>query len=193
MAKLIKHRGIKNKDIMENTYPAIKLGFMDDKYVGVEFDVHETKDNEFIIFHNSIYNNKLISNTLYKELPKYIPRLEDILKIKTKKIFLIEIKYIQSFNKFNSLLNKYKNKNIYVMSFSNQMINKLTIYERHYKIGILNYILNTNDDIKKLDFVAILNSLLNDSLMKRITNLEIFSYGIREKIKYENVYYIVDK
>ncbi len=193
MAKLIKHRGIKNKDIMENTYPAIKLGFMDDKYVGVEFDVHETKDNEFIIFHNSIYNNKLISNTLYKELPKYIPRLEDILKIKTKKIFLIEIKYIQNFNKFNSLLNKYKNKNIYVMSFSNQMINKLTIYERHYKIGILNYILNTNDDIKKLDFVAILNSLLNDSLMKRITNLEIFSYGIREKIKYENVYYIVDK
>lgn len=178
---------------MENTYPAIKLGFMDDKYVGVEFDVHETKDNEFIIFHNSIYNNKLISNTLYKELPKYIPRLEDILKIKTKKIFLIEIKYIQNFNKFNSLLNKYKNKNIYVMSFSNQMINKLTIYERHYKIGILNYILNTNDDIKKLDFVAILNSLLNDSLMKRITNLEIFSYGIREKIKYENVYYIVDK
>lgn len=193
MFKLISHRGIHNKLIKENSYDAINNALKSNKYCGVEFDVRVTKDHEFILFHNATNNNKLIKNTNYKELPKYVPKLESILKINSKKIFLIEIKNINNeYNKLIKILSKYKNKNIYVMSFSNKIINKLNISNRSYKLGVLNYILNTLDNIKELDFVGILNSLLNEKVIKNLPSLEIFSYGLFEKKEYSSVYYIVD-
>ena len=98
--KLIKHRGLHNDQIKENTFDAILLAFKSDKYIGVEFDVRETIDHEFVIYHDPFYKDKLISDLNYNALPKYIPKLDDILKIKTNKIFLIEIKNIKSFDKF---------------------------------------------------------------------------------------------
>lgn len=194
MYKLIKHRGIHNKKIKENSYEGILLALNSDKYVGVEFDIRETLDNEIILFHNGVYNNKLISNTLYKELPKYVPKLEDILSINSDKIFLIEIKNIEhNFDKFLNILHKYKNKNIYVMSFYLNNIKKINIKDRPYKIGILNYILNTNDYIKELDFICILNSLINKEVLDKLKNKQVFSYGIKEKKKYSEVYYITDE
>ncbi len=193
MYKLIKHRGIHNKDIKENSYEGILLALNDQKYMGVEFDIRETLDHEFIIYHDPMFNNKLISNSKYNELSRYIPKLEDILKIKSNKLFLIEIKNINNFHKFINLLNKYKSKKIYVMSFSNNLIAKVNIEKRNYKVGVLNYVLNTNNDIKNLDFVVILNSLINTHMINLLKPLEVFSYGLREKIKYESVYYIVDK
>lgn len=194
MEKLIAHRGIHNENIKENSYDGILKALESDKYIGVEFDVRVTFDNEIILYHDSYYNNKLVRNTYYKEMPKYVVRLQDILKINSNKIFLIEIKNIENnYDKFIKLLNKYKNKNIYVMSFSNKVIDKINISNRKYKIGVLNYVLNTNLNIKKLDFVAILNNLLNESLIKELNDLEIFSYGIIKKKNYKNVYYIIDK
>lgn len=190
--KLISHRGIHNDNIKENSYEAIKIALDNDKFVGVEFDVRETLDNEFILYHNALYNNKLIKNTKYRELPKYIPKLCDILKINSSKIFLIEIKNINNYDKFISLLDKYRNKNIYVMSFSNKIVSKMNVIDRKYKLGILNYVLNTSEDIKRLDFVGILNSLLNDNIVNKLYNLEIFSYGLFENKKYKDVYYITD-
>ena len=193
MYKLIKHRGYHDKFIMENSYEGISIALNDDKYVGVEFDVRETLDNELIIYHDSLYNNKLISKTLYKELPKYVPKLWDILKINSNKIFLIEIKNIENnYHQFINLLNKYKDKNIYVMSFSNNAIKRVDIKERNYKIGILNYVLNTNKDISNLDFICILNSLINDEILNVLKNYEIFSYGLFEKKKGKKIFYIVD-
>ena len=195
MSKLIKHRGLHNALIKENTYDAIKMALNDNKYLGVEFDVRETKDHEFVIYHNPSINNKLISNTNFNNLPKFIPRLKDILKLNSNKIFLIEIKNINSFTKFYNLLNKFKNKKLYVMSFSSRLIDKVNIPNRAYKIGILNYILNTNKDIKKLDFIAILDNFLDQNIINKLNGLEIFSYGIIEEVsqlKYPEVYYIVD-
>ena len=191
MYKLIKHRGIHNDKIKENSYEGIKLALEDDKYVGVEFDIRETKDHEFIVYHDPICNGKLIKDILYRELPKYVPRLKDILKIKSTKIFLVELKNIKNFDKFINLLKRFSYQNIYVMSFSNKLIKKINIKDRKYKIGILNYVLNTDEFIQELDFVAILNSLLNDNILDILKDKEIFSYGLSEKLKYEDVYYIV--
>ena len=167
--KLIKHRGISTNNIKENTYQAILNALKDAKYVGVEFDIRETKDHEFIIYHDPLYNGKLISSMNFNELPRFMPKLKTILKINSDKIFLIELKNISSYEKFYNLLN------------------------RHYKIGILNYVLNTSLDIKKLDFVAILNSLLNDTIINNLKGLEIFSYGLFENMHNKEVFYIVDK
>ena len=136
---------------------------------------------------------KLIKNTLYSELPKYVPKLIDVLNIKSNKLFVIEIKNINGlYKELINILKKYKDKKLYVMSFSNNVIDKLLVRDRNFKLGILNYVFNTNEDIKKLDFVCILNSLLNDRVIKNLKNLEIFSYGLLEKKKYNNIYYIVD-
>ncbi len=193
MNKLIAHRGLISKNVLENTYFAIKNALDSPKYMGVEFDVRMTKDHELIIYHDAYYNSKLIKNTTYKELPKYVPRLEEILKINSKKIFLIEVKNIgDDYSRFIKILKKYKNKNIYVMSFSNNIIKKLNVSNRNYKIGILNYILNTTDLIQNLDFIGILNSLINEDILKTFKDIEVFSYGLIEKIKYKDVYYIVE-
>jgi len=181
-----------DKYIKENTYDAIKNALDSDKFVGVEFDVRETLDKEFILYHDALYNNKLIKNTKYREFPKYVPKLCDILKIKSNKMFLIEIKNVSNFDRLIKLLNKYSDKNIYVMSFSNKIIFKMDVINRKYKLGILNYVLNTSKNIKKLDFVGILNSLLNDDIVNKLDNLEIFSYGGIENKKYKDIYYITD-
>lgn len=193
MYKLISHRGIHNKNIIENSYESIKKALESNDYLGVEFDVRVTKDHEFILFHDSIYNNKLIKNISYKDLPKYVPRLIDVLKINSNKIFLIEVKNINNlYKEFINILNRFKNKNIYVMSFSNNVINKLDVDNRKYKIGILNYVLNTNKN-NNLNFVCILSSLLNDTILNTLSSKEIFSYGLNIKKEYKQVYYIVDK
>ena len=191
--KLIKHRGIHNKAIKENSYEGIKLALENSKYIGVEFDIRETLDNEIILFHNPIYNNILVSKTYYKELPKYVPKLDDILNINSNKIFLIEIKNIEhNFDKFLSILDKHKDKKIYVMSFYLNNIKKINKDNRFYKIGILNYVLNTNDYIKKLDFVGILNNLINKDIINKLNNIKIFSYGGKKR-KYDDIYYVTDE
>lgn len=194
MYKLIKHRGIHNENIKENSYEGIKLALDSDKYVGVEFDVRETIDNEIVLFHNPMYNNKLVSKTKYNELPKYVPKLEDILNINSNKIFLIEIKNIlHNFDKFINIINKHSNKDIYIMSFYTNNIKKIDISNRFYKIGILNYVLNTSDFIKELNFIGILNNLINDELLNTLKDKQIFSYGKIGKKKYKDIYYIVDE
>ena len=193
MYKLICHRGIHNKNIKENSYESINNALNNSEYVGVEFDIRSTLDNELILFHNPMYNNRLISKTNYSELPKYVPKLEDILSIQSNKIFLIEIKNIENnYDKFFDIMYKYSNKNIYVMSFSNNIIKKINKDNRTYKIGVLNYILNTNEDIKELDFVGILNGFITDEVKNKLKNKEIFSYGLFEIKKYKDIYYIVD-
>ncbi len=193
--KLIKHRGFKSKWVKENTLEGITTSFLDPKYEGVEFDVRETSDHEFILCHNPLINNKLIKDWKFRDLPKYIPRLKDILKIRTSKIFLIEIKNITSFSKLINLLSKYATKNIYVMSFSNKIINKLNIPSKTYKVGVLNYILNTHNNLPDLDFVCILNNFLNSKLIQDLKPLEVFSYGLissSSEYKYPQIFYIVD-
>ena len=192
MYKLISHRGLFNDKVKENSYEAILNALENDDYTGVEFDIRETQDNEYILYHNALYNNKLISNTKYNELPKYVPKLDDILKINSNKIFLIEIKNIKNYESFLQIINRYCDKNIYVMSFSNKVIEKINRKNRCYKIGVLNYVLNTTEFIKKLDFVGILNSLLDSELLSKLKDKEIFSYGLFDKKKYKEVYYIVD-
>ena len=123
-------------------------------------------------------------------------RLEDLLRIKTNKILMIEIKDIGiDLNKLVKMLNKSK-RNIYVMSFNRNVINNLNKYTRNFKIGILNYILNSNKEVLNYDFVCLLNDIITDDLINYFSknNLEVFIYGIYKKINYQNnLMYIVDE
>ena len=85
------HRGIINKDFKENLLKSFKQSFK--KGYGVETDIHATKDNEFICFHDftlkRIFKKNLsIKNLDYSKineistkLGKPIPLLKDLLKL----------------------------------------------------------------------------------------------------------------
>ena len=122
---------------------------------------------------------------------KNISLLEDLLKIKTNKILLLEIKENDiNKKKLLKLLNKY-NHNYYIMSFNNKVIEELKKLNNKYKYGVLNYVLNSESDYK-LDFICLLdivaNDLIIDNLKKR--GIDVIIYGTI-KIK-KDVKYIID-
>lgn len=188
--KLIAHRGLWNKDIKDNSYEALKNGLESNKYIGIECDIRTTLDNKFIIYHNSLYNGFLVRNTYFKDL-KNISLLEDLLKIETDKIILLEIKERDiNKKKLLKLLNKYK-RNYYIMSFNNNVILELRDLNPNYKYGVLNYIFNSKSDYD-LDFICLLDGITTDKLIKNFTKrgIEVIIYGTI-KLK-KDVKYIID-
>ncbi len=82
------------------------------------------------------------------------------------------------------------------MSFHNSVIYKLCEYRCTAKLGILNYILNSEADYN-LDFIGLINDLSNRKLIDNYKKreVEVFLYGVlneEKDLRYEDVYYIVD-
>ena len=99
------HRGLAKKNFEENTIKAFKYSFK--KKYGIETDLHATKDNQIVCFHDFTLKrkfklNKKIKDINYSDLKKLsnkrkaeIPLLKDLLKIsKNKHLLLFEIKPI---------------------------------------------------------------------------------------------------
>ena len=129
------HRGIVNKHYKENLLKSFNKSFK--KGYGIETDIHITKDNEFICFHdftlNRIFRKKeSVKNMKYSQIKKIssqykkpIPLLKDLLKTSKNKFPLfIEIKpsfskkILQKLLKETSKFSKcvfisFKHKNIY--------------------------------------------------------------------------------
>lgn len=202
MEQLIAHRGLKTSDTKENTIKSFKNAIDNPFYEGFECDIRTTKDHVFVIAHNPIIGSDIISLSNYQELKeKYnIPTLEAVLKLKTNKIMLLEIKEINiDIKAFQDLIHKYKNKNIYVMSFFNKVIQKLHHNKQNEKLGVLNYLLNSEENYEEYDFICILENVISKKIeeyfkQKKIT---IFLYGIHQLEKtieaYPNNHYITDE
>ncbi len=192
---LIAHRGVTNSVVKENTIPAFLGAINDTKYAGFEFDVYTSRDGEFVINHDPLVDGKFIWNLNYKVLKKKgLVKLEDVLKLNTDKIMLIEIKDINiDILKLTKLLNKYQNRKIYVMSFFNCVIKKFQ--NNNFKIGVLNYVLNSTTSYP-YDFMGVLYDVASLHLINSLKklNIEVFLYALNKKDKYiyDNVYYIVD-
>ena len=190
--KYIAHRGIHTNKQNENTYAAFK-DIEQSIFVGFEADIRVTKDNVFVIYHDPFYKGKLVKNLYYKEMN--VLTLRKLLQIKTSKIVLLEIKDFNiNIKKLLKLLNK-SSLNIYLMSFDNRIIEKLYYIHSKYKLGVLNYLLNSEENYN-YDFICLLNSVITPNIMDYFTkrNIEIIGYGITNKnnIKYPNLTYIID-
>ncbi len=200
MKNLIAHRGLK-KNEKENTIKAFQLAIQNKDYIGFECDVRTTKDHRFVINHNPMIKDQIISLTNYKDLKKQdIPTLESVLELKTEKIIVLEIKeHNIDTELFLKTINKYKKKNIYIMSFYNSVIKKLKKENQTYKLGVLNFVLNSEEDYKDYDFICLLESIITENLKNyfKEKNIEVFIYGIKnlKKIRndYADCYYITDE
>lgn len=191
----IAHRGAVGKGVVENTIPAFLKAINNDRYAGFELDIYTSKDKEFVVYHDILLDGKFIWNYNYKELKKKgIVKLEEVLRLNTDKIILIEIKDINLDTiKFSRLLKKFKKKNIYVMSFFKSVIAKFK--DRTFKVGVLNYILNSSNDYP-YDFIGVMNMVATPTLISSLKEigLEVFIYALNKKDNMNNksIYYIVD-
>lgn len=190
MKKYIAHRGIYNKNVSDNSYKALYDGLLSYKYIGIETDVRVTKDNVFILYHDVLYKGKLVKNVFYKDMVN-VTKLEDILKINTDKIILLEIKDFDiDVKKFIKLINKY-NKNIMIMSFDVNVIKKIKKITSKYKLGVLNYVLNSDSDYN-FDFICLLDIIATDYVIESFKkrNIDILIYGVVNDNR--NLTYIID-
>ena len=198
--KFIAHRGLRTDEYKENTLLAFQNAIKSEIMSGFEFDIRQTKDKKYVVNHNMFIKGNLIKHQTLKKLKKeyHLPSLNDVLKLNTDKIMLVEVKDSKlNYRKFVKIINHYQDKNIYIMSFHNKVINKLKKYKIKAKLGILNYILNTEEDYD-YDFICLLNNLTTKEIIDcyHRKNIEVFMYGVLNEEKdlfYQNVYYIVDE
>jgi glycerophosphoryl diester phosphodiesterase len=139
------HRGIVNKNHNENLLKSFQQSFK--KGYGIETDIHATKDEKFICFHDftlkRIFKNKSsVKNLNYSDIQKIskrkIPLLNDLLKASKNKYFLfIEIKPVFSKKLLKKLVrdtSKYS-KCVFI-SFKHKNIYDLLKINKKTKVGL---------------------------------------------------------
>ncbi len=195
------HRGLASRNFKENTISAFKYCFK--KNYGIETDVHCTKDDKIVCFHdfnlqNKFKINKRIKDINYEELKKIsikfkseIPLLDKLLKISPSKLHLmIEIKPIFSKKNLISLFNKTKSlKNYSLTSFHEK--NLISLYKLNNKLS-LGLIFSPNTKMKtfkiksKKKFIKLLvveKKFLDHEKLDAV-NVPIYYYTA----KYKNIF-----
>ena len=191
------HRGIVNKNCKENNLKSFKASFK--KNYSIETDIHLTKDNEFVCFHDFTLKrifkiNKSIKNLDYKVLKNIsenkneIPLLDDLLKLSKNKYYLfIEIKPLFKKNTLIKLINKTKKfKKCIFISFKEKNIKNLLKIKRTLKVG-LSFAKNTNlktilkkSKEKNINCIILDKYFLNNKKIKKIKKKKYF-YTIKKK------------
>jgi len=192
------HRGLAKKNFRENTIKAFKYSFK--KKYGIETDLHATKDNQIICFHDFTLKrkfklNKSIKDTNYLNLKKIsknknaeIPLLEDLLKIsKNKYPLLLEIKPIFKRNALLHLISLTKNIKKYgLISFKEKNLVNLYKINKKLPLGLLFLAassfknIETRSKKKYVKFLVLEKKFLpnkNLNLMKK----KIYYYTVKRK------------
>lgn len=175
----IAHRGLFDDNIKENTIEAFDNAF-NNGYEGIEFDVRLTKDKIPVILHDSFLSRVfgvkgLLKNYTYQELLDNkieIPKFEDVISRYNNKVMIIELKEKIDITKYI----KDKRNLYYISSFNYDYISYLNKSD-YYKLGVINYILNSGIDYSKIDFIMVLDSIYNKKLFK-LKDIEIIIYGV---------------
>lgn len=175
----IAHRGLFDDSIKENTIEAFDNAF-NNGYEGIEFDVRLTKDKIPVILHDSFLSRVfgvkgLLKNYTYQELLDNkieIPKFEDVISRYNNKVMIIELKEKIDITKYI----KDKRNLYYISSFNYDYISYLN-KSVYYKLGVINYILNSGIDYSKIDFIMVLDSIYNKKLFK-LKDIEIIIYGV---------------
>ena len=194
------HRGIVNKSFKENLLNSFQKSFK--KGYGIETDIHATKDNKFICFHDFtlkriLKRNLSVKNLNYSKireisikLGKPIPLLKDLLKASgNKHALFIEIKPLFSKLLLKKLLietSRYK-KCVFI-SFKHENIFNLLNLKKNTKVGLsfcpptsVKKIIEKSNN-KKINYLILDKTYL---INKKIQKLKIKKYYYTIKTKSE--------
>ena len=185
------HRGIVNKKYKENLLNSFKQSFK--KGLGIETDIHATKDNKFVCYHDftltRIFKKKQsVKNLNYQKLKeislkqnKPIPLLQDLLKISKNKFYLfIEIKPKFTTKLLKKLINETsKYSKCVFISFKHQNIFNLLKLNKKTKVGLSFSPPTTVKSIVKKSIIKNIDCLILDKSYiknKKIQKLKIKKY-----------------
>ena len=185
------HRGIVNKKYKENLLNSFRQSFK--KGFGIETDIHATKDNKFICYHDftltRIFKKKQsIKNLNYHQLKelslkqnKPIPLLQDLLKISKNKFYLfIEIKPKFTTKLLKKLINETsKYSKCVFISFKHQNIFNLLKLNKKTKVGLSFSPPTTVKSIVKKSIIKNIDCFILDKSYiknKKIQKLKIKKY-----------------
>jgi glycerophosphoryl diester phosphodiesterase len=185
------HRGIVNKKYKENLLNSFKQSFK--KGFGIETDIHATKDNKFVCYHDftltRIFKKKQsVKNLNYQKLKeislkqnKPIPLLQDLLKISKNKFYLfIEIKPKFTTKLLKKLINETsKYSKCVFISFKHQNIFNLLKLNKKTKVGLSFSPPTTVKSIVKKSIIKNIDCLILDKSYiknKKIQKLKIKKY-----------------
>ena len=198
MAHNLIHRGLAKKKFKENTLQAFKYCFK--KNFGIETDLHVTKDNKIICFHDfnlkkKFKLNRYIKNLTFTEINKiakkfdyYVPELKELIKIsKNKNYLMLEIKSLFLKKDLIALINQTKKLKFFsITSFNEQNIKNLYKLKKKLNLGLvfasttkINKILEKS----KLSYVKILVMEKRFLLKKKLDIIKkpIYFYTARNK------------
>ena len=198
MVTHIIHRGLAKKSFKENTLKSFNYCFK--KKYGVETDLHCTKDNKIVCFHDfnlksKFKINKFIKKTSYQELLKIskvkkkpIPLLKDLIKLSKKKRFLmLEIKPLFSKKNLKVLLNELKGLKYYCLtSFKEKNIINLYKTKKNLELGLLIPSTSSFQKVlqkskkKYIKFLVLEKKFLYEKKLKRLKK-NVYFYTIRDK------------
>ena len=192
------HRGIVNKKFKENLLSSFKksfhLGF------GIETDIHATRDQKFICFHDFTLNrmfkkNLSIKNLNYSSIKKIstikknpIPLIEEVLfASKNKYPLLIELKPNFSIKLLKKLIRKCsKYSKCIFISFNHTNIYRLLRIKSNINVGLS---FAYNSSIKtiiqksknpKIKFLVLDRTFLNKKKIEKL-KIDKFFYTIKKK------------
>jgi glycerophosphoryl diester phosphodiesterase len=201
------HRGLAKKHFKENTLTSFKYCFK--KKYGVETDLHCTKDNKIVCFHDFTLNrkfkiNKKIKDSNYSYLKEIstknkaeIPLLSHLLKASKKKFpLLLELKPFLSLKNLKKLLFETKGyKKCALISFKEKNIYNLEKLKTKLSLGLLFSSTTKIETIvlksKKsyVDFIVLHKTFLKNKNLSTISK-PIYYYPIpnkKEFTKYRRV------
>ena len=196
------HRGIVNKKYKENLLNSFKQSFK--KGFGIETDIHATKDNKFVCYHDftltRIFKKKQsIKNLNYQQLKKLslkqnkpIPLLQDLLKISKNKFYLfIEIKPKFSTKLLKKLINETsKYSKCVFISFKHQNIFNLLKLNKKTKVGLSFSPPTTVKSIvkksinKNIDCLILDKSYIKNKKIQKLKNKKYF-YTIKNNSEFK--------
>jgi glycerophosphoryl diester phosphodiesterase len=195
------HRGIVNKLFKENLLISFKQSFK--KGYGIETDIHATKDNEFICFHDFtlkriLKRNLSVKNLNYSKikeistkLGKPIPLLKDLLKASDNKHALfIEIKPLFSKSLLKKLIIETSGyKKCVFISFKHENIFNLLNIKKDTKVGLsfcpptsVKKIIEKSNN-KKINYLILDKSYLKNNKIQKLKTKKYY-YTIKTKSEF---------
>ena len=196
------HRGIVSKKYHENLLKSFEQSFK--KGFGIETDIHATKDNEFICFHDftltRIFKRKeSVKNLSYLKIKnisekqkKPVPLLKELLKSSKNRYFLfIEIKPTFSIEQLKKLLNETKKyKKCVFISFKHKNIFNILKLNKKTKVGLSFSPPNSARSIiqksknKKIDCLILDKFYLKNKKINEI-KLNKYFYTVRKRSEFK--------
>jgi glycerophosphoryl diester phosphodiesterase len=192
------HRGLAKKNFTENTISAFKYCFK--KKYGIETDIHCTKDNKIVCFHDfnlkgKFKINKFLKNIKYQDLlriskskKKPIPLLKDLIRLcKNRRFLMLEIKPLFTKENLNTLFKEIKNlKNYSLTSFKEKNIINLYKMKKNLNLGLLipstftfNRIFKKSKK-KHIKFLVLEKKFLREAKLNKIKK-KLYFYTIKDK------------